>query len=268
MAEDKMKWKSYEEFSAGIDTYRIPQSEALVGQTIDFELKTGEKFTLTATEKNKMKWKGWQGEGEDWYEALEIDPGVFFVDMTFKNIKRYALTFLFNINTKWGISILTTVCEEKDATLPVPMKSKGEPMVDQVFTPMVVNGGPAQGIETHESRDLIGLRAFQVYSPNHMYEHTYMSSKFYAWQCLVGEQRGLGDVDRATCWKLEDNIYVYTFREFVLPVASCFIFNYRKMENNGKFLGLDSNGNVENRPSGGKIIKASMTFYPEGKEPV
>lgn len=268
MTEDKMKWKSYEEFSAGIDTYRIPQSEALVGQTLNFELKTGEKFQLLPTAKNKMKWQGWQGEGEDWYEALEIDYGVFFVDMTFKNIKRYALTFLFNINTKWGISILTTVCEAKDAILPVPMKSKGEPLVNQTFTPMVVNGGPAVGVEPHESRDLIGLRAFQVYSPNHMYEHTYMSSKFYAWQCLVGEQRGLGDVDRATCWKLEDNIYVYTFREFVLPVSSCFIFNYRKMENNGKFLGLDSNGNVENRPSGGKIIKASMTFYPEGREPV
>lgn len=264
---DEMKWKSYEEFSAGIDTYRIPQSEALVGKTYKFTLKDGREFTAEITEKLQVKWKGWQGEDEDWCEALEVDPGVFFLDMTFKSINRYALSFLFNINTNRALAIITTVVEEKDAKLAVPMKSKGEPMVEQEFIPAVLNDGPVSGIEPHQSRDLIGLRAFQRYSPNHMYEHTYMSSKFYAWQCLVGEQRGLGDCDRATCYKFEDNIYVYTFREFVLPVASCFVFNYRQMTNNGKFLGLDSNGAIVNRPSGGKIQFASMTFYPEGCEP-
>jgi hypothetical protein len=57
------------------------------------------------------------------------------------------------------------------------------------------------------------------YSPLHLYEHVYLSSERYAWQCLRGEQRGHGDVDLSTLWKFADGLYLFCFREFVIPVA-------------------------------------------------
>ena len=111
-------------------------------------------------------------------------------------------------------------------------------------------------------------RTFQTYSPNHTYEHTYLSSERYAWQCLVGVQRGHGDVDMASYWKFDDGIYAFTFREFLIPVASVFLFNFRDMRSTGKVLGGTGEGAVSNSPAGAFISKASMTFYPLGVEPV
>nr|WP_282096969.1 MoaF C-terminal domain-containing protein [Brucella inopinata] len=119
-----------------------------------------------------------------------------------------------------------------------------------------------------ETRDLIGLRAHFTYSPNHVYEHTYLSSKRYAWQCLVGVQRGHGDVDLATTYKFAEGQYVFTFREFKIPVASTFFYNFADMRSTGKFLGINGQGAIQNSPAGAFIRKASVTFYHPGQEPV
>lgn len=120
----------------------------------------------------------------------------------------------------------------------------------------------------HETRDLIGLRTFQTYSPNHTYEHTYLNSRRYAWQCLVGVQRGHGDVDLASCWQFDTDQYVFTFREFLIPVASVFFFNFASGRSTGKFLGVTAAGSIANQPAGAFMRKASMTFYPPDAAPV
>ena len=70
------------------------------------------------------------------------------------------------------------------------------------------------------------MTAHYEYSPQHVYEHIYLSSQRYAWQNLVGVQRGHGDVDLATTFKFDHNQYVFGFREFIIPVASIFFYNY------------------------------------------
>jgi len=115
---------------------------------------------------------------------------------------------------------------------------------------------------------LIGLRALYTYSPHHVYEHVYLSSQRYRWQCLVGVQRGHSDVDLATTYKFDENQYIFTFREFIIPVASVFFYNFDQMRSTGKFLGVTKDGAIENNPAGAFIQKASMTFYPQGTEPV
>ena len=121
-----------------------------------------------------------------------------------------------------------------------------------------------------EVTDGIGyeLRTFNFYSPNHVYEHTYLSSERYCWQNLVGVQRGHGDVDLATTYKFDEDLYLFTFREFIIPVASVFFYNMRQLRSTGKFLGVASTGEIENSPSGAFIQKASMTFYPKDIQPV
>jgi hypothetical protein len=112
------------------------------------------------------------------------------------------------------------------------------------------------------------MRAHYTYSPNHVYEHTYLSSVRYAWQNLVGVQRGHGDVDMASTWKFAENMYVFAFREFKIPVASTFFYNFEVMRSTGKFLGLDADGRVLNSPAGALIDIVSVTRYKPGQEPV
>jgi molybdenum cofactor biosynthesis protein MoaF len=126
----------------------------------------------------------------------------------------------------------------------------------------------SHGLEPAPTRDLIGLTAHYEYSPQHVYEHVYLSSERYAWQNLVGVQRGHGDVDLATTYKFDDNQYVFGFREFIIPVASIFFYSFDDMRSTGKFLGVTSQGAIENKPAGAFIRTKSRTIYEAGKEPV
>lgn len=256
------EWVDYEAFAPGIDTLRVSQVEDLVGQPLKFTLETGEVFELQFTAKNQANWSDGKTTGKnEWCEALLIDPNIYFVDMTFEQKPRDARSILFNTVSKQVLVIDSHIVEER-----VP----GESMAQQNFINGVLGNGPAAGETPHESRDLIGFRQWVRYSDNHVYEHTFLSSKRYCWQNLKGVQFGLGDVDYCTTVKFENDIYVMAFREFIIPVCSVFILNYRQWTNNGKFLALNKEATrVTNDPAGGIIIPASRTYYPRGDfEPI
>jgi hypothetical protein len=88
-----------------------------------------------------------------------------------------------------------------------------------------------------------------------------LSSRRCAWQCLVREQRGHGDVDLATACKFDEKRYVFIFREFIIPVASVFFRNVVDLRSTGKFLIVTEDGNIANNPAEAIIQRASMTFY-------
>ncbi|XFF02306.1 MoaF C-terminal domain-containing protein (plasmid) [Bradyrhizobium guangxiense] len=81
-------------------------------------------------------------------------------------------------------------------------------------------------------------------------------------------QCGHGDVDLATTFKFDRNQYVFGFREFIIPVASIFFYDYEAMRSTGKFLGVTSQGRIENKPAGAFIEVKSRTVYGDGKAPV
>jgi hypothetical protein len=254
-------WKNYEDFSAGIDCNRLPATDELVHTAMSIRLASGAALTLDFAAKHQVIRSDGQDRQTDWIEAIKVAENVFFIDMTFRSRPRDAQTLIVNTRTQRVLSILSHVRETK---------VEGEPLVTQQFDAGLLGGKTAAGSgpEPVPTRDLIGLRAFYRYSPNHLYEHIYLSSQRYAWQCLVGEQRGHGDVDLATTYKFDENQYVFTFREFIIPVASVFFYNMVEMRSTGKFLGVTADGRVTNNPAGAFIQKASMTFYDKQWEPI
>jgi hypothetical protein len=72
----------------------------------------------------------------------------------------------------------------------------------------------------------------------------------------------------ATYFKFDDEQYIFTFREFLIPVASVFFFNFTSMRSTGKFLGLTGSGEIANNPAGAFMQKASTTVYPATHTPV
>jgi hypothetical protein len=139
----------------------------------------------------------------------------------------------------------------------------GQPRVGQHFRPGVIEGIVVTGDPPAPTRDLIGLRALYRYSPNHLYEHVYLSSERYAWQCLVGEQRGHGDVDLASTWRLGQNLYVFTFREFLIPVAATWLYDLEALRTTGTFVGLGGDGSVMVSPGGALITPLDQVTYPD-----
>lgn len=255
-------WKHFDDFAAGIATNRLPVTGVLAGQAFKITLKTGRVVDLAFTSADTVAWSEAGAAGADWYEALEVAPGVFFVNMTFAARPTEDEAFIVDTATRRVLSVRERVRE--------PNEAPGEPRVEQIWSAGVLGdtSAPPTGIEPAPTRDLIGLTAHYEYSPNHLYEHVYLSSQRYAWQNLVGVQRGHGDVDLATTWKFAENLYVFGFREFIIPVASLFFYNWDTMRSTGKFLGVTSEGKVENKPAGAFIEKRSVTAYAADKAPV
>ena len=114
------------------------------------------------------------------------------------------------------------------------------------------------------SRDLIGKRNLYRYSPHHLYEHVYISSERYAWQCVQGVQRGHGDMDMSTVWKFADGLYLFCFREFRIAVASVWLHDlgYQLMTT-GVFLGINGDGEAEHSRAGGHIYPIGSVDYPD-----
>jgi hypothetical protein len=253
-------WKTYDEFAAGIAANRLPPSGALIGQALQVVLPA-RTLTLYFESAHILLYQDSEcGEGKDWCELIEVAPDTFFIDMTFKQRPESALTLIANTRTRRVLTVESRVRSSEAAG--------AQPRVAQRFLVGTLGAGTASGIVPHETRDLIGLRTWQTYSPNHVYEHTYLNSQRYCWQCLVGVQRGHGDVDLASYYKFDDNQYLFTFREFLIPVASVFFFNFGSGRSTGKLLGLTGTGEIANNPAGAFMQKASTIVYPSNQAPV
>jgi len=258
------EWKNYEDFAAGIATNRLPASHALIGRTLMLHLPDF-KLTLQPLSLHRMQWReegARSAKGEDIYEAVEVAPDTFFIDLLQASRPQEALTVIVNLRS---LRVLAVRCQVISA-----QAAAGQPRVPQDFWVGTLGDDPslATGPIPAPSRDLIGLRTFQTYSPEHTYEHTYLSSTRYAWQCLVGVQRGHGDVDLASYYKFDEGQYVFTFREFIIPVASVFFFNFATGRSTGKFLGVTGQDEVVNNPAGAFMRLASRTEYPADAAPV
>lgn len=252
------EWKGMDDFAAGIDGNRMPRSDALSGRTLRVRPEGADEVELTFAGADSASWRSGPHGGTDWYEDIEVRPGVHFLTVTYAASPLTADVLIVNENTGRTLTVAGRIADE-----PTP----GRPRVSQTFTPGTLAGAAVGGAVPAPTRDLIGWRALYRYSPNHLYEHVYLSSERYSWQCLVGEQRGHGDVDLATTWSLGDNLYVFTFREFLIPVAATWLYDLDAMRTTGMFFGLGADGAVRCAPGGAFITELGRVSYPD-EQPV
>jgi hypothetical protein len=255
---DAEEWRSYDEFSAGIDTYRLP-AVSLEGRETTFVVDDGSTISLSFQAEN-VTWSaaGTWGEyeqREDPYDAVRIREDVWFLNLPLTSTEGEAITFTWSERTGCAIVVRSTIA---------PEKVEGEPQVRQSFNAARVDGLEQTGPTPAESRDLIGMRNIYRYSPNHLYEHVYMSTERYAWQNLQGAQRGHGDMDMSTVWKLDDGLYIFCFREFRISVASVWLHDlgYNLMTT-GIFLGINESGRSEHKRAGGHVYPLGSVRYPD-----
>jgi hypothetical protein len=251
----------YEDYASEMAFHRLPQTDALVGQTMRITLDSGSFFELNLVERNKVVWQNGVKGGTDWYEAVEVASNTYFLDMTFVDEPRQSQTFVLNTVTRRVLGI-RTIMREGDVGK--------EPRPAQHFSPGILGdlAIPPTGRKPGPTRDLIGLRALYTYNPNQCFEHAYLNTKRFLWHCVVGPLSGEADVELHTVYKFDDNQYILTWRESGLPVSTVFFHNWDQMKETGKFFAIGEDGAMANTPAGALITKLSMTFYPPEVLPV
>ncbi|QZY51691.1 MoaF C-terminal domain-containing protein [Leucobacter tenebrionis] len=253
------EWATYDEFAAGIDTYRLP-NVSLEGRELSLTLDDGSSLSL-AFGSDTARWSASgtiaEADATDPYDAVQVRKDVFFLNLPLESRDREAVTVVWSERTGRAIVTHSHIDAER---------VEGEPQVKQDFHAATIDGADAIGDEPGESRDLIGMRNLYRYSPEHLYEHVYMSTERYAWQNLQGVQRGHGDMDLSTVWKLDDGLYLFCFREFRISVASVWLHDlgYNLMTT-GIFLGINGDGESEHSRAGGHIYPLGTVKYPDAQ---
>lgn len=253
------EWRSYDEFAAGIDTYRLPNAD-LSGQTLTVALAHGPTISLEFLDAERVSWTAdgvfsTDSATVDPYDAVAVRDDVVYLNVPFTSRAREALTLVYSTTTRRALGVHSVI---------QPEHADDVPQVTQEFWAGALQGGTPSGDAPSASRDLIGKRNIYRYSPYHLYEHTYMSSERYMWQCIQGVQRGHGDVDLSTVWKFDDGLYLFCFREFKIAVASVWLHDLGyELRTTGVFLGLNGAGESEHSRAGGHIYPLGAVAYPD-----
>lgn len=262
LKDESPEWLDMEDFAEGIDTNRLPRSGALSGRTVTIALAGGGEVVLEFGP-DAVAWSAagvpWAGSGSDHYEAVEIGVGAFWVDFSIAERQVETVTVAFSPEGGWALAV-HSIIHGPDFTT--------ETRVMQSFHPGRTGPNGDAAILPGPTRDLIGKRTLFRYSANHLYEHIYLSSRRFTWHNLIGEQRGHAASELATTCRLEEGMYLFTWREEKIPVGTVFVFDYARGRSTGKFIGLTGDGVVANSPGGAEIIEFGYSDYSRYVETV
>lgn len=114
------------------------------------------------------------------------------------------------------------------------------------------------------TRELIGMRNLYTYSATERYEHIYLNDNFYAWQCLSGVEAGLADVDRCHMIGIDANLYLFVWREKIVPALGVVMIDLDRMKTDGKIFGYQGSrfDALSNFPVGAHAQVLNVTRYP------
>ncbi|MEV7041567.1 MoaF C-terminal domain-containing protein [Amycolatopsis sp. NPDC051061] len=214
---DTSRWLPLDDLAPGFDANKAPVAGDLDDREFVLRDADGPVFT-------------WNGSAPG--ETFLVDDGLYYVQLDPGGARE-------------AVSLVLDVRDGRALVVTTRIGNAGTPRVTQEFRPATIDGIEARGEPMAPSTALIGRRVLWVYSPEHAYEHVYLSPHWYTWQCLAGPERGLADTDENTVYRVRPGIHVFTWREKVIPCASVTVADHRdarSLRSHGVLFGLDATG--------------------------
>ena len=266
-------WIDVGDLEEGMNEYKPPATGELAGKELKLHFDAGKGvIKYIFHDANSLTWevldgsdKG-QSSGET-YEAIRAAPNIFFVDFVKKNPPNVSVSMALDLNTRKATVIIATAPDRKSASRSfVDRLGKGLDLSTMKVEFLHANVNPSHQDEPvipHErTADLIGKRNKYTYSSKHAYEHIYLNDRFYTWHCLKGPEKGLADTDICDYFKIAPDVYLFTWREKIIPTVGIVLINLKEMRSNGKIFGLDlASGNIVNFTMGCRAEFINETYY-------
>jgi hypothetical protein len=239
---DTSTWLPLDGLAPGFDASKAEPSRALDGRTLTIADDGGTRITHLFGD-GTVSWRlepaagadGSAEEGTDACEVVEVADGLFYAQFAHADRPTEAVTLVLDLHSGHALSVISLLGRPE----------RGRTAVQMTFTPSRIEGIEGPGDAPAPTTELIGRRVLWVYSSVHAYEHVYLSPHWYTWQCLAGPEQGLADTDENTVWRIRPGIYVFTWREKVIPCGSVTIADHRDqraLRSHGVLFGWDESG--------------------------
>ena len=265
---DTSTWLPLDGLAPGFDASKAEPTDALAGRTFTLTDDRGTRI-VHAFGEGTVAWEYTPGEGDpieaashtDACEIVEVDEDLYYAQFHHEHLPDEAVSLFLDLRSGRALSVISTLRE------PAP----GRTAVQHVFVPARIAELEPHGEAPAPTIELIGRRVLWVYSSVHAYEHVYLSPHWYTWQCLAGPEQGLADTDENTVWRLRPGIYVFTWREKVIPCGSVTVADHRDAKSlraHGVLFGPDEHGEGRTHftfGAHGKLL--SLTAHPSEYDP-
>ncbi|WP_020673324.1 MoaF C-terminal domain-containing protein [Amycolatopsis nigrescens] len=256
--EDTTGWLPLDGLEPGFDANRGPHSTALAGREVEVVLDAGVRIRHVF-DADRVRWEldtdalGAR-TGEDPYQAFEVDEELYYVQFQHEHDPREAVSLVLDLRHGRALAVLSRIGPA----------GQRPTVVTQRFDPGVIEGIEPTGTPPGPSTDLLGRRVLWTYSPEHRYEHVYLTENWYTFVCLSGPEQGLADTDACATYRIRPGIYVFAWREKVVPCAAVTVADHRLFRSHGALFGLGEDGtNISHFTFGAHGRLLSNTIHPE-----
>lgn len=231
---DTRTWLPLDGLAPGFDAAKAELTDALAGRAFTTVAEDGTR-TAYRFETDAVEWATTSESGRDAVEVIEVDEELYYAQYTPAAHADEAVTLILDLRSAHALTVLSTL----------GTAAPGRTAVQMSFTPATIAELEVSGDAPAPTDELIGRRVLWVYSTVHAYEHVYLSPHWYSWHCLAGPEQGLADTDENTVWRVRPGIYVFTWREKVIPCGSVTIADHRDqkaLRAHGVLFGTDESG--------------------------
>jgi hypothetical protein len=266
-------WVDVGELETGMDENKLPASGELAGKEFTFYFDHHKQvMNYRFHDASSLTWHILDGTDKgksatETYEAIRIAPDIYFVDFLKKNPPNVAISMALDLNSSRATVIQATAPDRKVASSSlVDRLGKGldlSTMKVEIIHATINPPHPDTSVPPHSrTADLVGRRVQYAYSSQHAYEHIYLNEHFYTWHCLKGPEKGLADTDVCDYFKIAPDVYLFTWREKIIPTVGVVMVNLKEMRSNGKLFGPDlASGRAVNFTMGSKATLINVTKY-------
>jgi hypothetical protein len=244
----------------GFSQNSLEPTDALAGRSFDLRLN-GKPWRLTVGAGHQLGWAPVESFGGEAapprhpYMAREVLPGVFLIEFQDAADPSTAVTMLLDHELAALTTVTTTVAPDGDSW-------RVRERVDHGV--LGDEGNPRRHERTDE---MVGHRVQYIYGPGHSYEHIYLNASTYVWHCLGGAERGQADAEYSQAYKIRDDVYLFMWRERIVPCDGVLVIDWVNLRSNGRIFGWDTDEERHNLiRMGARAVPLNTTRYAQFEE--
>ncbi|QLF93395.1 molybdenum cofactor biosynthesis F family protein [Pseudomonas sp. ABC1] len=230
------------------EAFILPNLAELAGRRFDLHFENGWHIEHRF-DAEQLHWHAADGHstGSAPYRATSVRPGIYLIDfIKHEGGQAWSISLVLDTLTQSFTAVigsLPSAEETREGLYSRALAGKALTSVEARFLHGSLDQPWQPGACPHApSSELVGVRNRYRYSPTEVYEHIYLNPDYYSWQCLQGVEKGLCDTDRCHYYKITDALYLFVWREKIVPTLGLVMIDLQQHRSDGKIFGYASDG--------------------------
>jgi MoaF C-terminal domain/MoaF N-terminal domain len=225
------------------DANLLAHTERLAGTAMTLHLDDGSASELQFSSGGQLSWRG-SPHGFSTtvpYRATELRAGIVLLSVVHPDKPASTIAAVLDLPRAIGTVVLGSLPSKREASEPLLARIARHFELTTVNAQILCGAidAPVTGTTARHAKtsDLIGKRIEYTYSPTERYEHLYLNERLYTWHCLNGSEKGLADTDSCDYRKIADDLYLFVWREKIVPTLGVVLVDLAQLRTTGQILG-------------------------------